>query len=165
MNKYLTFLMRSVNKCLAILLCAFMLVGFVSCKDDEPKPIDFNLMPGIWEVTHSGDNKMLNLGDILDLSISSQSAEGVKGDFTIYWLTSTGKPLYSQGYTWNIRDIESAQPLLDIVMVADLDTEEPWAGNYYYRITKLTDTHMWWQGNTNGNSATIMMKRRTDLSN
>ena len=66
-------------------------------------------------------------------------------------------------FSWSIREVENNQPLLDVVYHGELDSDDTWNGNYYYKITKLTDTHMWWQVNTNGDNSTIKFRRRNDI--
>lgn len=59
--------------------------------------------------------------------------------------------------------MENNQPLLDVVYQGELDSDDTWDGNYYYKITKLTDTHMWWQVNTNEGNSTVKFCRRNDI--
>ena len=59
--------------------------------------------------------------------------------------------------------MENNQPLLDVSFQGELDSDDVWAGNYPYKIIKLTDTDMWWQVNTNGDKSIIKFRHRNDI--
>lgn len=155
MNKYLLFMILP--------LLSFVMTG---CNHDEDAgPKDLSLLAGNWEVVAQGDQNVFKREDILNIT-SAQINEGYggyQGYITTYFLTATGITIHDRVFTWSVRETENHQPLLDVALQGELDNEDPWAGNYYYKITKLTDAHMWWQVNTNGDNSTIMFKRRDDI--
>lgn len=156
MNKYLTPLILP--------LLSFMMIG---CNDDEGGVIapDLTLFAGTWEVVSPGDQKIFGWNELLHIT-SNQIHEGYggyQGNINTFLLTVDGIPKHDRVFTWSIREVENHQPLLDVVFKGDLDSDDPWAGNYPYKIVKLTDTHMWWQVNTNGDNSTIKFRRRNDI--
>lgn len=156
MNKYLMLLILP--------LLSFMMVGCDDDKDDVTAS-DLNLFAGTWEVVSPGEQKVFGWNEILHIT-SAQIHEGFggyQGYINSYFLTATGIPKHDRVFTWSIREVENHQPLLDVVLQGELDSDDIWAGNYPYKIVKLTDTHMWWQVNTIGDNSTIMFKRRDDI--
>ena len=81
------------------------------------------------------------------------------GTIDTFYLTATDKPIYDKAYNWSIREIENHHPFLDVVLQEEVDRDDLWEGNYFYTITKLTSTHMWWQVRTNGDNSIIMFRR------
>ena len=59
--------------------------------------------------------------------------------------------------------MENHQPLLCLELLGEPDNDDPWEIFHFYKITKLTDTDMWWQVNTNGDNSIVKLRRRTDL--
>lgn len=156
----------NMNKYLLLLILPLLSFTLTGCDDEEDvKPIDLNLFDGIWEVVNQGNQNVFGREDILHIT-SSQIYEGYggyQGNITTYFLRYDDTPIYDKVFSWSIREVENKQPLLYVVYQGELDTDDPWDGNYYYKITKLTDTHMWWQVNTNGDNSTIMFRRRNDI--
>lgn len=155
-----------MNKFLLLLLLPLLSFGFAGCSDgDDVEIIDLNLLAGQWEVVSQTPERNC----IYDITTAPDLTEGAYGShygkITTYYLTATGKPLYDKEYDWSIRYMENHQPLLDLTLVGYLDSDNPSAGKYYYKITKLTATFMWWQSNSNGENTTIKFRRRTDLEN
>lgn len=156
-----------MNKYLLLLILPFLSLTMVGCdddKDDMTAP-DLTLFAGTWEVVSPGDQKIFGYNEILCIT-SSQIHEGYggyEGYINTYLFTATGIPKHDRVFTWSIREVENQQPLLDVVCQGELEGDDPWTGNYPYKIIKLTDTHMWWQFNTNGDNSTIMLKRRNDI--
>ena len=175
-NKILTKLFRyyfkrkshTMNKNFLLLilpLIAFILAG---CNDeDDVKPIDLNLFAGTWEVIDNGSQALLQRDCILNIA-SSQIHEGYggyHGYFKTYFIRydDTPIPIHDSVFSWYVREIDDQQPLLDVVYQGEPDSDDTWDGNYYYKITKLSDTHMWWQVNTKGDNSTIKFRRRNDI--
>lgn len=145
-----------MNKYLLLLILSVLSFGMVSCDDDEDvTPIDIPLIAGTWEVVDQGNQNVFEREFILNIT-SSQIHEGYggyKGYITIL----------DRVFTWSCLEVENHQPLLEVVFQGELDSDDPWAGDHFYKITKLNDSHMWWQVNTKGDNSTIKFKRRTDL--
>lgn len=157
MNKYLLLLILP--------LLSFVMVGCDDDKDDVIAP-DLTLFAGTWEVVDQGDQEIFARNCLLNIT-SAQIHEGYggyHGNINTYFLTALGTPKHDRVFTWSIREVENHQPLLDVVYQSDLDSDDLWAGNYSYKIIKLTDTHMWWQINTNGDNSIIKLRRRTDIN-
>lgn len=155
-----------MNKYLLLLILPFLSFGMISCDDEEDvTPMDFNLFAGTWEVVDQGNQDVFKREDILNIT-SSQIHEGYggyKGYINTYFLKYDGTPIHDRVFTWYSLEVENHQPLLEVVFQGELDSDDPWAGDYFYKITKLTDSHMWWQVRTKGDNSTIKFKRRTDL--
>lgn len=155
-----------MNKFLLSLLLPLISSGITGCSDeDDVEIIDLNLLAGQWEVVSQTPERNC----IYDITTASDLTEGTYGSYygeiTTYYLTATGKPLYDKEFNWSIRYVDHNQPLLDLTLVGELDNDDPMEGKYYYKITKLTGTFMWWQSNSNGDNPTIKFRRRTDLEN
>ena len=152
---------------LLLLIFPLLSFAFTSCDDEgDTTPMDLELLAGTWEVVESDIDNRNCIYEIKSASDKTHgSYSGYYGTITTYYLTSTGTPLFDKEYTWTIRYAESHQPLLDLILVGELDSDDPWAGNYYYKIIKLTDSNMWWRGNSNGDNSIIKFRRRTDIEN
>lgn len=155
-----------MNKPILILSFILLISLLTNCKKKEDlNYIDVNLLTGTWEVVESNN---LERGCIYEITRSSDLSvnvyEGCYGKITTYYLTATGNPLYDKEYNWRIRYMENYQPLLDLTLESVLDNEDSQSGNcYYYKVTKLTSSVMWWQAYTNEDNTTIKFRRRTDL--
>lgn len=156
-----------MNKYLLLLILPLLSFSLIGCDDnDDVESINLNLFAGTWEVVNQGEQNVFAWEDILNIT-SSQIHEGYggyKGNITTYFLKYDDTVIHDRTFTWSIREVENNQPLLDVVYQGELDSDDTWNGNYYYKITKLTDTHMWWQVNTNGNNSTIKFRRRNDIN-
>lgn len=156
MNKYLLFLILP--------LLSFTLIG---CDDeDDVIALDLELFAGTWEVVYQGEQTVFQREDVLHIT-SSQIHEGYggyQGNITTYFLRYDDTPIHDKVFSWSIREVENNQPLLDVVYQGELDGDDTWDGNYYYKVIKLTYTHMWWQVNTNGDNSTIKLRRRNDIN-
>lgn len=158
MNKYILLLILP--------LLSFVMVGCDDDKDDVVFAPKLELFAGIWEVVDQGDQKVFENNCILDIQ-SRQIHEGFggyQGYITTFFLTADGTQKHDRVFTFSIREVENNQPLLDVVFQGELDSDDLWAGNYPYKIIKLTDTHMWWRVNTNGDNSIIKLRRRTDIN-
>lgn len=157
MNKYLLLLILP--------LLSLVMSGCDDNKDDVVAP-DLTLFAGTWEVVSPGEQKVFGWNEILHISSGRpfEGYGGYQGYINTHFLTALGTPKHDRVFTWSIREAERHQPLLDVVYQGELDSDDPWAGNYPYKIVKLTDTHMWWQVNTNGDNSIIMLKRRNDIN-
>lgn len=158
-----------MNKLLFLLILPILLFIPASCNnDDDIKPMDIDLIAGEWEVVDQGNQDVFERGCMLDISISPDlingSYGGYKGSITTFYLTVSGAVLHDKEYGWSIRYVENQLPLLEVVLQGELDSDDIWDGEYHYKITKLTDTHMWWQVNSNGDHSTIKFRRRIDSS-
>lgn len=156
MNKYLLLLILP--------LLSFVMVGCDDDKDDVIAP-DLTLFAGNWEVVDQGNQEIFARNCILEIK-SRQIYEGYggyQGSITTCYLTVTGIPRHDRVFTWSIREVENHQPLLDVVFQGELDNDDIWAGEYPYKIIKLTETQMWWQINTIGDNSTIKFRRRNDI--
>lgn len=157
-----------MNKYLLFLILPFLSFIMTGCddSDEDVKPINLDLFAGTWEVVSQGDQDIFEWEDILHIT-SAQIHEGFggyQGYITTYFLASDGTPRHDRVFTWSIREVENHQPLLDVVFQGELDSDDIWAGEYHYKIIKLTDTHMWWQVDTNGDNSIIKLRRRTDIN-
>ena len=155
-----------MNKYLLLLLLPLLSFTLIGCDDEEDviSP-DLKLFAGTWEVVVQEDQNVFEREDILHIT-SSQIHEGYggyQGNITTYFRKYDNTVIHDRVFSWSIREVENNQPLLDVVYQGELDSDDTWDGNYYYKITKLTDTHMWWQVNTNGNNSTIKFRRRNDI--
>lgn len=152
-----------MKKSLLLLILPLLFMLLSGCDDEEDvTPIDLNLFAGTWEVVDQGNQILLERNCILNIT-SSQIHEGFvgyQGYITTYFIAVDSTPIHDRVFTWSIREVEDHQPLLDVVYQGELDSDDLWAGNYHYKITKLTDTHMWWQVSTNGDNSTIKFSRR-----
>lgn len=156
-----------MNKYILLLFLPLLSFTLTGCDDeDDANPIALNLFGGNWEVVDPGNQELFERDCLLDIT-SSQIHEGYggyHGDITTYYLTVGGTPIHDKVFTWSIREVDNHQPLLDVVYQGELDSDDTWNGNYYYKITKLTDSYMWWQVNTNGDNSTIKFRRRNDIN-
>lgn len=148
------------------LISGFLSIIVTSCDNKEDlKPIDLRLMPGIWEVVVQGEQDVFVRGCYLDLKESTEpSTTDHHGYISTFYLTATDHILHDKVYSWSIRESDSGQPALDLVFQGELDSDVPWDGSCYYRIVKLTESHMWWKGNSVGDDSTIKLRRRTDIN-
>ena len=155
-----------MNKYLLLLLLPLLSFTLIGCDDEEDVIApDLKLFAGTWEVVVQEDQNVFEREDILHIT-SSQIHEGYgayQGNITTYFLRYDDTPIHNKVFLWSIREVENNQPLLDVVYHGELDSDDTWNGNYYYKITKLTDTHMWWQVNTNEGNSTIKFCRRNDI--
>lgn len=153
-----------------VMLWVTLILGILSiiitgCDDKEDlKSIDLRLMPGIWEVVVQGEQDVFIRGCCLDIKESTEpSTADHHGYISTFYLTATDHILHDKVYSWSIRESDSGQPALDLVFQGMLDSDVPWDGNCFYRIVKLTESHMWWKGNSVGDDSTIKFRRRTDI--
>lgn len=156
-----------MNKYLLLLILPFLSFVMVGCDDDKGDVIapDLTLFAGNWEVVYQGEQNVFKWEDILHITSSqiNEGSGGYQGNITIYFLKSDGIQIHDKVFTWSIRYVDNHQPLLDVVFQGELDNDDLWAGNYHYKIVKLTDAHMWWQVNTNGDNSIIKFRRRNDI--
>ncbi len=119
----------------------------------------------MWQVVYNDNQEVLERDCILDITASQiqEGYGGYQGYITTYFLTFDGTPKHHRVSTWSIQEVDNHKPLLDVVYQSELDSDAPLAGNYPYKIIKLTYTHMWWQVNTNGDNSTIKFRRRNDI--
>lgn len=153
-----------MNKFLMLLILPLLSFMMIGC-DDDVIASDVTLFAGTWEVVSTGDQKVFGYNEILHIESNRiyEGYGGYQGSITTYFLTVDGIPKHDRVFTWSICEVENHQPLLDVVFKGELDSDDPCAGNYPYKIVKLTDTHMWWQVNTNGDNSTIKFRRRNDI--
>lgn len=142
-----------------------LIFSLTSCDDEEDvTPVNLNLLAGTWEVVESDFD---NRGCIYEIKTAPDRTEGTYGGYygtiTTYYLSVSGNPIFDKEYNWSSRYLENHLPLLDLTLTGELDSEDPWAGSYFYKITALTDTHMCWKDNSNGDNGIIKFKRRTDI--
>ena len=157
-----------MNKFLLLFIVTLLSLGLVGCEDDkETKPMDLSLLTGTWEVGDQGTQDVLEKDCILEISVSHSQTEGTlgghQGSITTYYLSADGTPVHDKVYGWSIREMENHQPLLCLELLGEPDNDDPWEIFHFYKITKLTDTDMWWQVNTNGDNSIVKLRRRTDL--
>lgn len=157
-----------MNKLLLLLVLPLLAVGLTGCDDDEDvKPMDLNLLDGVWTVEDRGGQDVFAEGCILDISTSEDLTEGsyggCQGSVMTYYLTVDGTTRHDTVYRWNILEMENHMPLLNLIWFGELDGEEYSKEVHSYKITKLTDTHMWWQPRDDGDSGMIKFRRRSDL--
>ena len=155
-----------MKKSLLLLILPLIFMSLSGCDDeDDVNPFDLNLFAGTWEVVDQGNQILLERNCILNIT-SSQIHEGFggyQGFIETYFITVNEIPKHDRVFTWSIREVDNHIPLLTIFFKGQLDSDNPWDGDYFYKITKLTDTHMWWQVNTNGDNSTIKFRRRNDI--
>lgn len=150
-----------MNKPILILLFIIFISLLSNCKEEEDlNHVDINLFTGTWEVVDSDNPER---GCIYEITTSSDLTvnkyDGYHGKIITYYLTATGNQLYDKEYNWSIRYMENHQLLLDLTLVGELDSENSWSGNHYYKVIKLTSSVMWWQSDTNGDNTTIKFHR------
>ena len=170
MRQYYKRKLLTMNRYLLLLILPLLSFILIGCGDeDDVIAPDLKLFAGTWEVVVQGDQNVFEREDILHIT-SSQIHEGYggyQGNITTYFLryddTPDDTPIHDKVFSWSIREVENNQPLLDVVYKGELDSDDTWDGNCYYKITKLTDTHMWWQVNINGDNSTIKFRRRNDI--
>ncbi len=146
-------------------LLSFVMVGCNDSEDDVEFAPKLDLFAGTWEVVDQGNQEVFEKDCILDIT-SSQIYEGYggyQGYITTYFLTEDGTSIHDRVFTFSIREVENNKPLLDVVFQGELDSDDIWAGNYPYKIIKLTDTDMWWQVNINGDKSIIKFSHRSDV--
>ena len=152
---------------IGLLIMSFVSLGLTtSCggEEDDVRPMDLLLMEGVWEVMDQGSQDVFERGCLIDITFSSEMAEGAyHGYITAFYLASGGTPVHDKVYGWSIRGVENHLPLLDLVLLGEADGDNQWEGNYYYRIIRLSDSYMWWQGNSNGDSSTVKFRRHPDI--
>jgi hypothetical protein len=158
-----------MNKYLLLFFLPFLSFVMVGCNDNEDDVVfapKLELFGGTWEVVDQGNQKVFERDCILDIT-SAQIYEGYggyRGYITTYLLlTVAGIPKHDRVFTFSILEVENNQPLLDVSFQGELDSDDVWAGNYPYKIIKLTDTDMWWQVNTNGDKSIIKFRHRNDI--
>lgn len=155
-----------MNKYILLLLLSLLSLSLVGCGgEEEVKPVDLRLFSGTWEVVDQGNQELFERGCMLDIT-SSQIHEGYggyKGYITTYFITDDGSRMHDRAFSWVSREVENHKPLLDLVLQGELDSDDPWTGNYYYKISKLDYNDMWWQVNTNGDNSIIKFIRRDDV--
>lgn len=156
-----------MNKWFIYLVLSLLSPVLISCEDkEELHTLDLNLLDGIWEVVDEGTQDNLGRGCLLDMSISTDNTEeaygGYKGSAVTFYLTVGGRPIRDKVYCWSILRLENNLPLLELILQEELESDDLWDGYYIYRITKLTDSHMWWQLRSNGNNTTIKFRHHLD---
>ena len=155
-----------MNKYLLLLILPLLSFTLTGCDDEDyVKPFNLDLFARTWEVIDNGNQVLLQRDCILDIT-SSQIHEGFggyQGFFTTYFFRNDDTLIHDEIFSWSIREVDNHIPLLTTFINGQLDTDDPWDGNYFYKITKLTDTDMWWQVNTNGDNSTIKFRRRNDI--
>lgn len=156
-----------MNRYLLLLILPLLSFVMTACddKEDEVFAPDLDLFAGTWKVVSQGDQKVFEWEDILHITSARihEGFGGYQGNITTYFLASDGTPRHDRVFTWSILEVENNQPLLNVVFQGELDSDDLWAGEYSYKIIKLTDTHMWWRVNTNGDKSIIKFKRRNDI--
>lgn len=156
-----------MNKTLFYFILPLLSFALIGCdeEDDDVNPIDLNLLAGTWEVVRQGDQNVFQWEDILNITSSRihEGYGGYHGYINTYFLSGDGTPRHDRVFSWSICEVENHQPLLDVVYQGELDSDDPWDGNFFYKIIKLDYSHMWWQVNTNGDNSTIMFRRRDDI--
>ncbi|MDE7437719.1 MAG: hypothetical protein K2M93_04465 [Muribaculaceae bacterium] len=155
-----------MKKLLFLLIAPLLSFVLIGCdKDDDVKPIDLQLLEGVWEVVAEGDQDVFRIGCCLDISTDPQNNFGsLSGNITTFFLTATDNKIYDKVYGWSISEIENHQPLLNVVFLGDLDSLDPSESSVNYKIIKLNDTHMWWQLIADGDTPIIMFKRHSGTS-
>lgn len=156
-----------MNKYLLLFLLPLLSFTLTGCDDDEDaKPMDLRLFAGTWDVVDQGNQEVFNKGSILEITSSeiNEGFGGYQGYMTTYLQPVGGAPVHDRVFTWAIREVENHKPLLDVVLEGELDSEDIWAGDYYYRITGLDRNEMQWQVNTNGDNSIIRFRRHSDIS-
>ena len=129
-----------MKKYLLLLFIPILSFLTISCdKEDDVAPIDLNLFAGTWQVVSQDNQTVFEREDVLNIT-SKQIHEGFggyQGYITTYFLRYDDTPIHDRVFTWSIREVENNQPLLDVVYQGELDSDDIWAGEYYYKIIKL----------------------------
>lgn len=156
---------NSIVIVIGLVIIFFIASLFITgCDKEDVKPFDLNLFDGNWEVTVTDESDVFGRNCILEISYEPERSEWLKmGRIDTYYINGVGIKFYDKEYSWCIRQTDNGELLLSLELEGLLDSDEPWAESYFYRITKLNDTHMWWQAYSDGNSGTMKMHRRTDL--
>lgn len=157
-----------MKKYLFLLIIPILSLGLISCNNEEDvKPMDLRLLDGVWEVVDQGNQDVFDRKCLLNISTShdltNEAYGALHGYITTFYLTATDIPKHDKEYSWSICEIENHLPLLDLTFQADIDSDDIEKGEYSYTITKLTDTHLWWQIRSDSDNSTIKFRRRTDI--
>lgn len=155
-----------MKKILFFLIFPFLTFSLISCdEEDDVTPTNLDRLAGTWEVVESDFD---NRGCIYEIKTAPDRTEGTFGGYygtiTTYYFAVAGNPIFDKEYNWSSRYVENYQPLLELTLTGELDSEDPGDGCSHYKITKLTDTHMWWKDNSNGGNGIIKFRRRTDIN-
>ncbi len=150
---------------IGIFIIFFIASLFITgCSKEDVEPFDLHLFDGNWEVTVTDDSEVFGRNCILEITYEPERSEWLTmGRIATFYINGVGVKFYDKEYSWGIRQTDNGEILLSLELKGLLDSDKTWAGNYFYKITKLNDTHMWWQAYSDGNSGTIKMRRRTDL--
>lgn len=153
---------------LGVFIIIFIAGLFITgCDKEDVKSIDLHLFDGNWEVVFTDDQDTFPMTCILEINTEWKGSEGSKfaksGRIITYFINGGGIKFYDKEYSWIIRESGDGEFLVDLLFDGELDNDDPWAGNYFYKIVKLNETNMWWQAYSNGDRGLIKMRRRTDL--
>ncbi len=150
---------------LLLILSALSLVMTGCGNEEDMKPIDLTLFAGTWEVVRQGDQNIFKREEILHITSSriNEGYEDYQGNITTYFLSSNDTPWYDQDFTWSIPEVDDNRPLLNVTLQGAPDSNGVPERDHSYRIVKLTDSHMWWQLETDGDDGIIMLRRRNDI--
>ena len=164
--------MKNTVNSVVFAFCIFIMIFIASllmtgCNEEDVKPIELHLFEGTWEVVFSDNQNIIDRDCILEITSesigSAESGYEKSGRIITYYVNGGGIKFYDKEFSWIVREFGDDEPLLELILLEELDGNDPWDGYYYYKIVKLNDTHMWWKAYSHGNKSTIKMRRRTDL--
>lgn len=164
--------MKNIANSIVFAFCIFIIVFIVStfftgCNKENVKPIELHFLDGNWEVVYTDNQEVLGIFSILEITTESNNSEGggciKRGKITTYYANSFGTKFYDKVFKWKIYESEEGELSLNLELESELDSESLLDDNYFYKIIRLNDTHMWWQPFSNGDQGTVKMRRRTDL--
>lgn len=164
--------MKNTFNSIVFAFCIFIILFIVGlfitgCDKEDVKPIDLHLFDGNWEVVFTDNQDVFAMNCILEITTESTGSEVSnlvkRGRIITYYINGVGTKFYDKEYSCIIRESGDGEFLVDLELQGELDNDDLWSGNYFYKIVKLNDTHMWWQAFSNGNKGTLKMRRRTDI--
>ena len=120
------------------LLLPFIAVAMGGCDDDDDV-MDTRLIKGQWELVSEGHPDYTYIYDFGTQSENTWSW----GTLTTYCLTYGGDPIQNEVYDWHVTDPANSDPVyLDLTLLRELPTDDPWEDTDRYIVERLTATEM-----------------------
>lgn len=142
------------------LLLPFIAVAMAACDDDDDV-MDTRLIKGQWELV-SEDTANIFIYDFKTKGEHTWSW----GTLTTYCLTYGGDPIQNEVYDWHVTDPANSDPVyLDLTLLRELPTDDPWEDTDRYIVERLTATEMVLRRDEVGDTQTrIRFIRRNGLT-
>ena len=127
-----------MKKYLYLLMLPFIAAVLGGCDDDD-NVMDSRLIKGQWELV-SEDHPDYTY--IYDFGTQSENTWSW-GTLTTYYLTYGGDPVHDKVYSWHVSDPANSDPVyLDLTLLRELPTDDPWEDTDRYIVERLTATEM-----------------------